>query len=187
MHQVRRRAQISRLRQAIGHCANRADFSIDEIVWQRDHGMRVNGPERPRNTQRCCEFMIVIRRVLVGVSVEHHFDGVMVVVSLGVVVVFMESDDENRNAAQRPQQRADDRDGNEISSHNFGVSHKRQTATTPCQTFSAFVVLRRCLVTERSNSRTLRRQSCHHVGSQEVPGTVTTHQSAPRGLRCVAG
>ena len=147
----------------------------------------MTGRNSLRCTQWCGELVIVIRQTLMGVPVEHHFDGVMVVVSLGVVVVFMESDGENRNAAQSPQQRADDRDGNEISSHDLGVSHRRQTATTPCQTFSAFVVLRRCLVTERSNSRTLRRQSCHHVGSQEVPGTVTTHQSAPRGLRCVAG
>ena len=194
MHQVRRRAEISRIRQALGQSANRADCSINEIVWLRDHGMRVNEREQPRSHQGCGEFVIVIRQTLMGVAVEHHFDGVMVVVSLGVMVVFMESDGENRNAAQSPQQRADDRDGNEISSHDPGVSHRRQTATTPCQTFLAFVVLRRCLVTERSNSRTLRRQSCHHMGSQEVAGTVmpqhvdvSTHRSAPRGLRCVAG
>ena len=92
MHEVGRRAEISRLRHAIGHSADRADCSIDEIVWLRDHGMRVNGPERPRSTQGYGELVIVIGRVLVGMAVVHHLDRVLVVMSLLVMVVFVIGD-----------------------------------------------------------------------------------------------
>jgi len=103
VHEVGGRTEISRLRQAIGHSADRADFSINEIVWQRDHGMRVNGPERPRNTRRCCELMIVIGRSLMGMAVEHRLDGVMVVMSFDMVAMLMESEGEDRHAAHHPQ------------------------------------------------------------------------------------
>jgi hypothetical protein len=39
--------------------------------------------------------MIVIGRALVGMAVEHHLDGVMVLVTPAVVVVFMESEGED--------------------------------------------------------------------------------------------
>jgi len=40
----------------------------------------------------------------VGVSVEHHLDGGMVIMHLCVVVVFMKSDSKNRYTCNRPQQ-----------------------------------------------------------------------------------
>ena len=106
MHQVRRRAEISRIRQAFGQSANRADCSINEIVWLRDHGMRVNGREHPRSHQGCGELVIVIviRQTLMGVAVEHRLDGVMVVMSFDVVAMLMESEGEDRHATHHPQQ-----------------------------------------------------------------------------------
>ena len=42
----------------------------------------------------------------------------------------MNGQGENRNPGHRPQQRADGHDDNEITSHDCGVSHTRQTATS---------------------------------------------------------
>ena len=66
--------------------------------------MQVNGREHPRSHQRCGEHVIVIRRALVGVSVEHRLDGVMVVMSFDMVAMFMESEGEDRHATHHPQQ-----------------------------------------------------------------------------------
>ncbi len=104
MHQVRRRAEISRIRQAVGQRANLADCSINEIVWLRDHGMRVNGRESPRTTQRCGELVIVIGRARVGVAVERHLDRVLVVMGFAVVSALVEGEGQDRHTGDHPQQ-----------------------------------------------------------------------------------
>ena len=46
----------------------------------------------------------MIGRPLVGMAMERHLDGVMVIVHLRMVVVFMKSDSKNRYTCDRPQQ-----------------------------------------------------------------------------------
>ena len=48
--------------------------------------------------------VIVIRRSLMGMAVEHRLDGVMVVMSFNMVAMLMESEGEDRHAAHHPQQ-----------------------------------------------------------------------------------
>ncbi len=47
---------------------------------------------------------MVVGRPLVSMAVERHFDGVMVIMHLCMVVVFMESNNKNRYTSDRPQQ-----------------------------------------------------------------------------------
>ena len=83
-----------------------------------------------RRADQGTELVVVIGRVLMGMTVEDHPDCMLVIMVSGVMRVLVKRHRQHRNAANRPQERADDRSGYEITSHDSGVSHERQYATT---------------------------------------------------------
>lgn len=56
-------------------------------------------------------------------TAQDQLKGNIAVVVLGVVVVFVQDDCQNRYTGDRPQERANDRTNHEKPSHNDGVSH----------------------------------------------------------------
>jgi len=82
-----------------------------------------------RGANQGAEFVVVIGRVLMGMTVEGHPDRMLVIMLGGVMRVLVKRHRQHRHAAHRPQMRADDRGGYEITSHDSGVSHERQNAT----------------------------------------------------------
>ncbi len=93
-----------RPRQRGGHSPKPARFRTLEKGGPRCHELRVRSRGTPRGIQRCAELVIVNRPALVGMAVERRFQGVMVVMGLGMVDMLMKSDPEDRHAAHRPQQ-----------------------------------------------------------------------------------
>jgi len=61
---------------------------------------------RSRNIQRCGELVIVIRRALVGVAVQHGLKAPVIVMSVRMMEMLVEGHRENRKTAHRPQKRA---------------------------------------------------------------------------------
>ena len=82
--------------------------------------------------------MIVIRYALVCVAMDRSLKDPVVVVMVAMVDVLMQGNCEDRRTRHGPQQGADDRADNEISSHDPEVSHERRTVTSACETSPPF-------------------------------------------------
>ena len=67
-------------------------FPIHEIMCLRYRCVRKAGRKGPGSTQRRGQLVVVVRRAFVGVTVERHLDGFMVIVDVDVVGVLVESE-----------------------------------------------------------------------------------------------
>jgi hypothetical protein len=104
VHQVRRRTLVTHCRQA-GDCgSDRFCFATGGIVPHVNHDVRAWRLGTPPSSQWGGELVIVIRRTLVSVAVEHRTETVVVVMGLCHVIMFMEREGEDCHATPRPQQ-----------------------------------------------------------------------------------
>ena len=77
-----------------------------------------------RRANQGTELVIVIGRALMGMPVEGHPDRMLVIMASDVMRVLVKRHHQHRHGAHRPQERADDQGSQEITSHDFGVSHE---------------------------------------------------------------